>query len=141
MREKEYLECLHFGCLLSRGSVNQSIPIVLPVSDADKKRIEEAFKQEDITDLTLTYQGRDLGSLIQRGTEKKVFSLEEHTYTSQNGNHGKLGHSSFGLSMSPLSMQVQITRSFETPSSIVTTKRRERAVSLARVIPVILMLR
>ena len=40
------------------GSVNQSIPIVLPVSDSDKKRIEEVFKQEDISDLTLTYKGK-----------------------------------------------------------------------------------
>ena len=58
MREEEYLQCLHFGCLLSMGSVNQSIPIVLPVSDSDKKRIEEVFKQEDISDLTLTYKGK-----------------------------------------------------------------------------------
>ena len=40
------------------GSVNQSIPIVLPVSDLDKKRIEEVFKQEDISDLTLTHKGK-----------------------------------------------------------------------------------
>ena len=58
MREKEYLQCLHFGCLLSGGTVNQSIPIVLPISDADKRRIEELFKQDDITDLTLSYKGK-----------------------------------------------------------------------------------
>ena len=60
MREKEYLQCLHFGCLLSGGTVNQSIPIVLPVSDSDKQRIEEEFKQNDTGDLTLTYQGNHL---------------------------------------------------------------------------------
>jgi hypothetical protein len=31
MGEKEYLQCQHFNCLLDRGTVNQSIPIVLPV--------------------------------------------------------------------------------------------------------------
>ena len=68
MREKEYLQCLHFGCLLSGGTVNQSIPIVLPISDADKKRIEEVFKQDDITDLTLSYEGKgkDPAKDIQR---------------------------------------------------------------------------
>ena len=57
MREDEYLQCLHFGCLLSEGTVNQSIPIVLPVSDSDKQRIEDNFKQEGTGDLALTHQG------------------------------------------------------------------------------------
>jgi len=59
MREKEYLQCLHFGCLLSQGTVNQSIPITLPITDAAKKGIEEKFQQHGIADLTLSYQGKD----------------------------------------------------------------------------------
>ncbi|CAG2213217.1 PAPSS [Mytilus edulis] len=31
MREREYLQCQHFGCLLDGGVTNQSVPIVLPV--------------------------------------------------------------------------------------------------------------
>lgn len=40
MREKEFLQSQHFGCLLDSGIVNQSIPIVLPVQTADKERLE-----------------------------------------------------------------------------------------------------
>uniref|UniRef100_A0A2P2HX74 Bifunctional 3'-phosphoadenosine 5'-phosphosulfate synthase-like n=1 Tax=Hirondellea gigas TaxID=1518452 RepID=A0A2P2HX74_9CRUS len=39
MTEKEFLQCQHFGALLDDGLVNQSIPIVLPVSTADKERL------------------------------------------------------------------------------------------------------
>ena len=42
MREREYLQCQHFGCLLDGGVTNQSIPIVLPVSSDDKARLEES---------------------------------------------------------------------------------------------------
>lgn len=42
MREREYLQCQHFGCLLDGGVINQSIPIVLPVSSQDKERLEGA---------------------------------------------------------------------------------------------------
>lgn len=40
MRERQYLQCLHFGCLFDDGLVNQSIPIVLPVQSDDKERLE-----------------------------------------------------------------------------------------------------
>ena len=40
MREREYLQCQHFGCLLDGGVTNQSIPIVLPVGTEDKERME-----------------------------------------------------------------------------------------------------
>jgi 3'-phosphoadenosine 5'-phosphosulfate synthase len=52
MRERQYLQCLHFGCLFDDGLVNQSIPIVLPVQSDDKERLEgrAAF--------TLRYNGR-----------------------------------------------------------------------------------
>jgi len=52
MRERQYLQCLHFGCLFDDGLVNQSIPIVLPLQTDDKDRLEgrEAF--------VLRYSGR-----------------------------------------------------------------------------------
>lgn len=41
MRENQYLQTLHFDYLVEQGTgVNQSIPIVLPVTDADKQRLE-----------------------------------------------------------------------------------------------------
>lgn len=52
MREREFLQTQHFGCLMDGGVVNQSVPIVLPVSGEDKERLvgENAF--------TLVYEGR-----------------------------------------------------------------------------------
>lgn len=41
MREDQYLQTLHFNCLLNEGHpVNQSVPIVLPVTTFDKDRLE-----------------------------------------------------------------------------------------------------
>jgi 3'-phosphoadenosine 5'-phosphosulfate synthase len=40
MREREFLQSQHFGCLLDEGVSNQSIPIVLPVHTVDKQRLE-----------------------------------------------------------------------------------------------------
>jgi len=42
MREREYLQTLHFGCLVDGGVINQSVPIVLPVSTEDKDKLSEA---------------------------------------------------------------------------------------------------
>ncbi|KAL8608879.1 hypothetical protein ACOMHN_056043 [Nucella lapillus] len=42
MREREFLQTQHFGCLLDGGVSNQSIPIVLPVKTEDKERLEGA---------------------------------------------------------------------------------------------------
>ncbi|XP_041942591.1 bifunctional 3'-phosphoadenosine 5'-phosphosulfate synthase 1 isoform X1 [Alosa sapidissima] len=39
MREREYLQCLHFDCLLDGGVINLSVPVVLPVCTADKDRL------------------------------------------------------------------------------------------------------
>ncbi|XP_045135239.1 bifunctional 3'-phosphoadenosine 5'-phosphosulfate synthase-like isoform X3 [Portunus trituberculatus] len=52
MREQEYLQSQHFGCLMDSGVSNQSIPIVLPITSADKERLDgcSAF--------TLRYAGR-----------------------------------------------------------------------------------
>lgn len=40
MREAEFLQSQHFGCYLEGGVTNQSIPIVLPVTTEDMKRLE-----------------------------------------------------------------------------------------------------
>ncbi len=41
MREREFLQCQHFGCLLDEGDVvNQSVPIVLPVHTEDKEKLD-----------------------------------------------------------------------------------------------------
>ncbi|ESO06672.1 hypothetical protein HELRODRAFT_64113, partial [Helobdella robusta] len=52
MREKEFLQSQHFGCLLEGGTINQSVPIVLPVSTKDKERLE------DCTAISLKYEGK-----------------------------------------------------------------------------------
>ncbi|KAJ8959401.1 hypothetical protein NQ318_022089 [Aromia moschata] len=40
MREEQFLQCLHFNCLLKDGNcVSQSIPIVLPLTTVDKNRL------------------------------------------------------------------------------------------------------
>ncbi|XP_051769961.1 bifunctional 3'-phosphoadenosine 5'-phosphosulfate synthase 2b [Ctenopharyngodon idella] len=40
MREREFLQVLHFGTLLDGGIINMSVPIVLPVSKEDKERLD-----------------------------------------------------------------------------------------------------
>lgn len=57
MREREYLQCQHFGCLLEGGVVNQSIPIVLPISNEDKERLE------DCSAFALRYNGKSYAIL------------------------------------------------------------------------------
>ena len=52
MREREFLQCQHFGCLQDKSVTNQSIPIVLPVATADKDRLSEAKS------ITLVYERR-----------------------------------------------------------------------------------
>ncbi|CAH1961826.1 unnamed protein product [Acanthoscelides obtectus] len=43
MREDQYLQCLHFDCLVTEGNtINQSIPIVLPLSSLDKQRLRDS---------------------------------------------------------------------------------------------------
>ena len=53
MREREFLQCQHFNCLLDDGVVNQSVPIVLPITSQDKERLEKTGGA-----FTLTYQGQ-----------------------------------------------------------------------------------
>ena len=40
MREKQFLQSQHFNCLLDGETANQSVPIVLPVKNEDKMRME-----------------------------------------------------------------------------------------------------
>uniref|UniRef100_A0AAX7VVC1 Uncharacterized protein n=1 Tax=Astatotilapia calliptera TaxID=8154 RepID=A0AAX7VVC1_ASTCA len=57
MREREFLQCLHFDCLLDGGVINLSVPIVLPVSTSDKERLDGA------TAMALVYEGRRVAIL------------------------------------------------------------------------------
>ncbi|XP_030757768.1 bifunctional 3'-phosphoadenosine 5'-phosphosulfate synthase [Sitophilus oryzae] len=42
MREDQLLQTLHFDCLLNDGNpINQSVPIVLPISTVDKNRLQD----------------------------------------------------------------------------------------------------
>ncbi|CAF1112497.1 unnamed protein product [Adineta steineri] len=40
MRETEYLQCLHFGCLMKGHIENQAIPIILPCTTENKERLK-----------------------------------------------------------------------------------------------------
>lgn len=60
MRENEYLQSLHFNCILSDDGAfrfNQSVPIVLSLSETDKKRLE------DVSAFTLTYDNKPMAIL------------------------------------------------------------------------------
>ncbi|XP_025083628.1 bifunctional 3'-phosphoadenosine 5'-phosphosulfate synthase-like isoform X3 [Pomacea canaliculata] len=57
MREREYLQSQHFGCLLDGGVTNQSIPIVLPVKTADKEKLDGCAA------FTLRYEGKPVAIL------------------------------------------------------------------------------
>ena len=52
MREREFLQCQHFNCLLDDGVTNQSIPIVLAITSDDKAKIGESKK------IALKYQDK-----------------------------------------------------------------------------------
>jgi 3'-phosphoadenosine 5'-phosphosulfate synthase len=57
MREREFLQSQHFGCLLDAGITNQSIPIVLPVETADKERLEGSSA------FSLSFEGKRIAIL------------------------------------------------------------------------------
>ncbi|CAF1001525.1 unnamed protein product [Rotaria sordida] len=52
MREVEYLQCLHFGCLMKGHIANQTIPIVLPCTTEDKERLKSS------STIALCYNGK-----------------------------------------------------------------------------------
>uniref|UniRef100_A0A4W2DGU0 3'-phosphoadenosine 5'-phosphosulfate synthase 1 n=1 Tax=Bos indicus x Bos taurus TaxID=30522 RepID=A0A4W2DGU0_BOBOX len=57
MREREYLQCLHFDCLLDGGVINLSVPIVLTATQEDKERLDGC------TAFALMYEGRRVAIL------------------------------------------------------------------------------
>lgn len=60
MREREYLQTLHFNCVLNDDETvrdNQSVPIVLSASEADKERLEGSSA------ITLMYEGKPVAIL------------------------------------------------------------------------------
>jgi 3'-phosphoadenosine 5'-phosphosulfate synthase len=57
MRETEYLQCLHFGALIDESMHNQTIPIVLAITDDDKERIKNEKS------ITLKYKDRVIAVL------------------------------------------------------------------------------
>ncbi|XP_067927834.1 bifunctional 3'-phosphoadenosine 5'-phosphosulfate synthase-like [Watersipora subatra] len=83
MTETQYLQSQHFGCLLSGGVKNQSVPIVLPISTEDKERLVAAD-----TDITLKYEGKNIA--IMRTPEFFEHRKEERCarqFGTTNGNH------------------------------------------------------
>ncbi|XP_040217986.1 bifunctional 3'-phosphoadenosine 5'-phosphosulfate synthase 2 isoform X2 [Rana temporaria] len=57
MREREYLQVMHFNTLLDGGVINLSIPIVLPVSMEDKEKLS------GLNALTLSCEGKRVAIL------------------------------------------------------------------------------
>ncbi|XP_064175905.1 bifunctional 3'-phosphoadenosine 5'-phosphosulfate synthase 2b [Anguilla rostrata] len=57
MREREYLQVLHFGTLLDGGTINLSVPIVLPVSTEKKQSLDGCAA------FALEYQGHRVAIL------------------------------------------------------------------------------
>ena len=52
MYEREYLQALHFNCFQDKDNINQSVPIVLPVTDEEKARLE------GVDEFALEYEGK-----------------------------------------------------------------------------------
>uniref|UniRef100_W5MGK4 3'-phosphoadenosine 5'-phosphosulfate synthase 2b n=1 Tax=Lepisosteus oculatus TaxID=7918 RepID=W5MGK4_LEPOC len=57
MRESEFLQVLHFGTLLDGGTINMSVPIVLPVSTENKENLDGCAA------FALVYEGRRVAIL------------------------------------------------------------------------------
>ncbi|XP_033644083.1 bifunctional 3'-phosphoadenosine 5'-phosphosulfate synthase-like isoform X2 [Asterias rubens] len=57
MREREFLQCQHFNCILDGGAINQSVPIVLSISTEDKDRLA------DKNAFSLSYEGQRVAIL------------------------------------------------------------------------------
>lgn len=85
MREKEYLQVLHFNCIVNDQEVtrdNMSVPIVLSATEADKKRLE------GYTSITLTYKNEPIA--IMRKPEFYFQRKEERCcrqFGTSNPNH------------------------------------------------------
>lgn len=59
MKERQFLQCIHFNQLLDEGGINQSLPIVLPLTEADKLRLEKSDA------FTLVYNGNPVAVMKQ----------------------------------------------------------------------------
>uniref|UniRef100_A0A673KH21 Bifunctional 3'-phosphoadenosine 5'-phosphosulfate synthase 2-like n=1 Tax=Sinocyclocheilus rhinocerous TaxID=307959 RepID=A0A673KH21_9TELE len=57
MREREYLQVIHFNTLLDGGTINLSVPIVLPVATEIKERLQGSMA------VALEYQGKRVAIL------------------------------------------------------------------------------
>jgi len=92
MREKEFLQTLHFNAIGHGGgtaSVNQSVPIVLPCTEEDKARIEA----DSVSAIALVYEGKTVAILqepevydgIKEERCSRTFGLahEGHPYVKQ----------------------------------------------------------
>eukprot|EP00112_Aurelia_sp_Birch-Aquarium-sp1_P004125 Seg1469.5 transcript_id=Seg1469.5/GoldUCD/mRNA.D3Y31 product="Bifunctional 3'-phosphoadenosine 5'-phosphosulfate synthase 1" protein_id=Seg1469.5/GoldUCD/D3Y31 len=80
MREREYLQALHFNCFQDTDNISQSIPIVLAISTEDKERLSNCQS------FTLEYEGKAVA--ILRDPEFYVHRKEERCCR-QFGAHSK----------------------------------------------------
>ena len=71
MREREYLQTLHFNISLDNGIISQSIPIVLPVSNQDKETLNGSAA------IALIYNNNRVAVL---GYQRHSFRIEEQIY-------------------------------------------------------------
>ena len=69
MREEEYLQCIHFGLLIKEKNHNQTIPIVLAISNEQKSLVENipngncGDHDHIIRGVTLKYQDKIIAIL------------------------------------------------------------------------------
>ena len=89
MRERELLQSLHFGCLVQDVFINQTVPIVLALSTADKQRLApDAGTEQRAGDVALVYRGAVVAVL--RAPEYYPHRKEErvcHTFGTTNAEH------------------------------------------------------
>ena len=87
MRERELLQSLHFGCLVQDVFINQTVPIVLALSTADKQRLAPESPSA-AGDVALVYRGAIVAVL--RAPEYYPHRKEErvcHTFGTTNAEH------------------------------------------------------
>ena len=73
MKEREFLQCQHFNCLLDDGVTNQSIPIVLAISTEDKEKLGPRPK----TNVKKTTFNEIVETTEIRKTETGLFPVSE----------------------------------------------------------------
>ena len=89
MRERELLQSLHFGCLVQDVFINQTVPIVLALSTADKQRLApDSGDERRAGDVALVYRGAVVAVL--RAPEYYPHRKEErvcHTFGTTSAEH------------------------------------------------------